>query len=272
MKLRVQPWLTDSCVYFLNNLFKWYPTFIKNKVTVLEWGGGNSTLYFLGKGCKILTVEHNDEYINCIVSMARSIGYSISVESNLLASFEALNSFDLVILKSFSFEEIGEDILDYEWTFIVNDGVSRTELNESLIKNKSKSIVILDNVEYCANWGKLARCSAHPERVRSYRKIIRDHKWKHYLFEQPEGRLGHSAADSTGWEAPNRWISGVLWRENHILNELMVSNIGFPVVTADGVNDIDIITLSERCKYNWDEMKWIDDEYKDLFYLPRNFD
>lgn len=120
----------------MNNIFKWYPSFIENKVTVLEWGGGNSTLYFLGKGSKVLTVEHNDEYICSIVSMAKIIGYSISVESNLLDSFKALHDFDLVILKSSSFEDIGERIFYFNWTFVVNDGVSRTELNEALIEKK----------------------------------------------------------------------------------------------------------------------------------------
>lgn len=52
----------------------------------------------------------------------------------------------------------------------------------------------------------------------------------------------------------------------------MVSNIGFPVVTADGINDIDITTLPERCRYNWGKMKWIDDEYENVFSLPRKFD
>lgn len=52
----------------------------------------------------------------------------------------------------------------------------------------------------------------------------------------------------------------------------MVSNIDFPVVTADGINDIDITTLSERCRYNWGEMKWIDNYYENVFYFPREFD
>jgi len=131
---------------------------------------------------------------------------------------------------------------------------------------------VLDNVEYCANWGKLERASAHPDRVKSYRRMLRDPSRGKYLFEQSEGREGHSSPDTTGWEAPHRWISAVLWQHDHLLSKLMVSCIGLPLVNLDGLEDSDVLSLPERCPFDWNKMKWIMDEYTNTLKLERKFE
>jgi hypothetical protein len=45
--LRVIPWFTDGCSTFLQNLFKWLPKLVGERLLVLEFGGGNSTFFFL---------------------------------------------------------------------------------------------------------------------------------------------------------------------------------------------------------------------------------
>ena len=273
MKIRVQPWFTDSCVVFLNNLFKWYPKCIGQQVTVLEWGGGNSTIYFLNKGCRIMTVESDDAYIDDLLKVSRGLGFKATATSDPQDIAVRLTEYDLIIVKATKFEEVGEAIIRLQdWAIIVNDGISRKAVLEAIARRSCPSIVILDNVEYCANWGKLERCAAHPDRVKSYRHILRDPDWIFYLFEQAEGREGHSSPDFTGWEAPHRWISGVLWRRDHLLAKLIVSHLGFPTVTVEGIDDADVATLPERCPFDWNQMKWLIEEYTNVFTLPRKFD
>ena len=75
MKIRCLPWYTQDCITFLNNLFKWFPGVLQKTPTVLEIGGGNSTLYYLSKGCSVVCIESDDAYIDSIIGIARSAGY-----------------------------------------------------------------------------------------------------------------------------------------------------------------------------------------------------
>lgn len=273
MNLRVIPWFTDSCTMFLNNLFKWYQAPAKKALTVLEWGGGNSSIYFLQKQCRILTIESSEDFINDLLKLSQGLGYRARIVTTLEEGVIHFNEYDLTILKAEKFEDVGTAVFEMEeWSIILIDGISRQQVIETIIERKSSSIVVLENVEYCANWGKLERASAHPDRVRSYRRILRDPSWRQYLFEQIEGREGYSAPDFTGWEAPCRWISAVLWRHDHLLSKLMVSCIGLPLVTIDGLEDQDVLTLPERCPYDWNNMKWLVDEYTNVFTLERKFE
>jgi hypothetical protein len=273
MKLRVNPWFTDSCTVFLNNLFKWYPDFQKKPLSILEWGGGNSSIYFLQKQCRILTIENREDFIHDLLNLSQCLGYRVRIEDNFKEASAHFNEYDMTIIKAEKYEDIGDAVFEMaDWSFIVNDGISRDLVIEKILEHQSKSIVVLDNVEYCANWGKLELASAHPDRVRIFRQILRNPFWRQYLFEQIEGREGHSAPDFTGWEAPHRWISAVIWPHDHLLSKLMVSCIGLPLVNLDGLEDIDISTLPERCPFDWDNMKWLVDEYTKVLKLKRKFE
>lgn len=273
MKLRINPWFTDSCTIFLNNLFKWYPASIQKHLSVLEWGGGNSSIYFLQKKCRILTIESNGDFITDLLKLSQSLGYRSRSVNTLEEGMIKFNEYDLTILKADNFDAVGDAVFTMEdWSIIVNDGISRHQVIEKIMEKKCFAIIILENAEYCANWGKLERASAHPDRVKSYRRILRDPFWRQYLFEQTEGREGYSSPDATGWEAPHRWISAVLWRNDHLLSKLMVSCIGLPLVNLDGLNDADVQTLAHRCPFDWNNMKWLVDEYTNVFKLERNFE
>lgn len=262
MILRTLPWFTDDSILFLNNLFKWYPKEINKELTLLEFGGGNSTLYFLQKNCKILTVESNDEFIKDLYSLAISTGATAKIVESLSQVEESFLNFDLIILKAKSYDEIGSSIFGIvNWDIIVNDGISRKEVLQMFYKESKNSILILDNCEYCANWGRLARSSAKVDTVRVYREFLRNNDWNKYLFEQKEGRDGYCTTDATGWESPNKWVTGVLWNKNHILNKFMITNIGFPLINLEGISDKDINSLEKRCPYDFKNMKWTLDEY-----------
>lgn len=254
--LRVVPWWTDGCSTFLNNIFKWYPSLLKRKLIGLEFGGGNSSFYLLGKGAKIATIESDDGYIKFICDVAKNMGYSSVVSS--LADFDQslFSEYELVVIKAKDISETGNLISENSWDFIVNDGVSRRDVLLQVHSMNENTIVILDNVEYAANWGRLDRTSAKPDLVKAYRSILRDSNWRHYSFEQEEGRDGRGSADKCGWEAPHRWVSSVLWPKDHLFAKLIVSNIGMPLVNEQGVDDVDLASLGERCPFDWKEMRW----------------
>jgi hypothetical protein len=240
----------------------------------LEFGGGNSTFYLLGKGLKVITVESDESYMKFLISVAESIGFECkSIEFSELND-DTIDTYDLLIIKAKYLSELGDIISQFDWDIIVNDGISRREVLEKIHNRLGNTIVILDKVEYCANWGRLDRGSAKPDLIKAYRSILRDQDWSHIIFEQPEGRDGRGAMDKTGWESPHRWASAVLWPSNHLLAKLMVSNIGMPIVNQKGLNDEDTATLGERCPFDWDKMEWLKPHFPtemDL-KLERNYD
>ena len=106
MKLRIQPWFTDGCTRFLNTVFKWYPQFVTGTPTVLEWGGGNSTLYFLSRKCRVLTVESDASYIDDLSSLTTSMGYRSVVVSSTADALRELDTADVVILQAKGIQDV----------------------------------------------------------------------------------------------------------------------------------------------------------------------
>ena len=270
MNIRCLPWFTPDCITFLNNLFKWYPGLLDRSPTALEIGGGNSTLYFLSKGCSVLSIESNDDCIATLIPAARSFGFTAQSTDWEALNFERIRSAadpTLLVIKAESIEDIWDQVWALPWDFILNDGISRHECLQKIVAGNRDSIVILENAEYCANWGSLQRSSAYPPRIRAYREYLRSADYTHYLFEQGEGRSDRALADALGWEAPCRWISGVGWRRSHILSRLMVTHLGFPLVNMEGVSDEDVESVRIRCPYNPDSL-----EFKNTLHLERSFD
>jgi len=275
MQLRVNPWFTDASIKFLNNFFKWYPGLIEEKITVLEWGGGNSSIYFLQKNCKVCTVEDNPSFISDLISLSDTLNLKSIIVKELDELKDNFDDYDFLILDISEKKIIQKDIFNIiNWSIIVNDGANRAEVLEGLQENSIGSIVILDNIEYAANWGRLARSSGKRQTSLSYRKFLRSSKWCKYLFEQTEGRAGHYVADHTGWESPNRWITGILWNEQHLLSRLMVTHSGLPIVNQSGAYDDDLKDVEERCPFDWDSMTWGVEEYPDSLdlKLEKNFE
>jgi hypothetical protein len=255
--LRVIPWFTDGCSTFLANLFKWLPNYVGECLTVLEFGGGNSTFFFLSKGVKVVCVESDKKYIEFLSSVARNTGYSVEEYVNSSEYLTRNSHTDLSIVFAQNLKDVPEVIESIEANCIVNDGISRREVLERILQIKPQSIIVLDNVEYSANWGRLDRDSAKPDLVRVYRSFLRSRDWKNYIFEQSEGRDGRGSTDKTGWESPHRWMSAVCWPTDHFLNDLMITHLGFPVVNQLGRADEDIKSLAERCPFDWSTMKWL---------------
>lgn len=130
-------------------------------------GWGEFYFFFLQKDTKVLTVESDDAYIEELSEIAGKLGYKVNItDKDSLNITQFLNN-DLTIIKAQDYSEIGDNIFNFtNWSFIVNDGIARKKVLEKIITLDSQPIVILDNIEYCANWGHLARSSAKPEQVK----------------------------------------------------------------------------------------------------------
>lgn len=265
--------MTSNSVRFLNNLFKWYPYIDSTRQrTLLEWGGGNSTIYFLQNKFKVFCCESSEEFIQDLNKLATIQGFSVEILEGNFSQLQSLElAADLTILPINAFDKtIHCDLIHgNDWDVIVNDGFAREQVMEQIV-DKVSSILIVDNVEYAANWGHtLARSSAHESRIPKYRALFRNPDWNKILFEQGEGSGTKAYSDSTGWEAPHRWITGVFWHSSHLLSQHIITDIGFPLVTTEGLHDKDIETLNERCPFNWEKMEWEQSEYTNYFTLRR---
>lgn len=54
-----RPWLTVKAIQFLDDI-------ITPEMSVLEYGCGGSTLFFLDRGCRVTSVEHNAGWLNAV--------------------------------------------------------------------------------------------------------------------------------------------------------------------------------------------------------------
>ncbi|MCH9844524.1 MAG: hypothetical protein K0U39_03360 [Alphaproteobacteria bacterium] len=212
MELRIQPWLTADCVRFLQHFFKWYPNTQKHQLRVLEFGAGNSTLFFLQKNCAVTSFESREEYIDNVNALA------CAVKKNLNISHVT------------KFHQIDDKIFKQNWDIILIDGIARRQILQRVVSVKSDALIVIDNIEHAADWGNIP--PQRPQRADFYQQFFQNIDYHHYLFEQIEGRDGHSAADDAGFETPHRWISAVAWRKTSLFGQLMLTQLGLPLVKS----------------------------------------
>lgn len=72
--LRILPWITDGATEFIDNFITDRKQ-IKGHVSVFEFGSGNSTLYFLSRGCSVRSIEHVQDWVSKINQTAEVFGY-----------------------------------------------------------------------------------------------------------------------------------------------------------------------------------------------------
>ena len=112
-----KPWLTLSCVRFLEEFLKLNP-----KSKILEIGGGNSTLFFLKNGYNVKTIESDDSFKNFLIQL-------LKIEN----------------LKNTFIKDPGEDVFDI---IIIDSHNDRLKYLKKILKNLSKNgFVILDDSE-----------------------------------------------------------------------------------------------------------------------------
>lgn len=123
-----QPWLTLSCIKFLD-------TYLKNnpKSKILEIGGGNSTLYFKKNGFNVKTIESDLKFKSHLKNILQKANYDIDFIDEIGEEF-----FDIIVIDSY------EQRLEYlkkavhkitKNGFIILDDSERYDLKNLGIKN-----------------------------------------------------------------------------------------------------------------------------------------
>ena len=272
--IRVVPWWTPGANRFVANMCKWYPSTLSRRLTAFEVGSGNSTLFLLMKNFSVVSVECDSGYVQHVRSSAIAAGYKVNIVRNY-GEIDPTYDLNILQLSEYSnstkpgqwYDESGIDEVSLNYDLLINDGVDRLSFMRKF-SLCDQAIVLVDNCEYAANWGRLLKSSAKPDLIAEYRRFFRSTLRTNILFEQTEGRDGMGISDATGWESNHRWITGISWGRKHIFSKLMVTNLGLPLVNLAGEDDGDLESLERRCGFNWDKMQWdTNDEYPESLNL-----
>jgi len=139
--LHVLPWLTDGALDFLDSHIFYIKARLGRNPRVFEFGAGNSTLYFLSRGCYVISVEHDVEWCHKITNVAGCFGYEsrltlVQAERPYHQKFaDHSDNFDLVLVDG-------------------RDRVGCLEAILAKLKNvpdQNQPILLLDNTEHVAD-------------------------------------------------------------------------------------------------------------------------
>ena len=181
--LRIVPWITDGATNFLDTFFE-----NKKQATVFEFGCGNSTLYFLSKGCAVYSVEHDLDWAQKITYTAKLFG----LEGKLKLECRSRPYCDAFASGA--------------WDIISIDGRDRVSCLQAVLSKgiESDTILLLDNTER-VNGG----------RYQEYNKLLTGFTKIHFeqkLIGKTQMETG-AFPDRAGWVAPHRWITTVALKE-----------------------------------------------------------
>lgn len=251
--IRVTPWFTDGTVAFLNGFLKWKDSFLeatKCEPTVLEVGGGSSTLYFLQKGLSVVSVESDPSWRERLRWFGEDSGIHVceSMSGPCDHDDEGMTP-NLQLITAEVFADIPEWVFSPDYLLSVSDGIDRWEVLDRLIATQGEGLVIVDNLEFASDWGCLPISAGYPERAAAWRGHLRDTRRDWLLFEQPEGRDGHGVPDHVGIEREGRKISGITWRKPSVAASLGMTVSGTCLVSPSSRDDTDLEDLRERCPY-----------------------
>lgn len=108
------PWFTYPCIEYISQLD------LKDKI-VLEWGMGNSTLFF-SKRCKTIdSIEHNVEWFNKIREKLspNSFGHLVTEDEYSKFPFTLKKKFDLIIVDGIKRKACLENAVD----LVIDNGI-----------------------------------------------------------------------------------------------------------------------------------------------------
>jgi len=139
--LHVLPWLTDGALDFLDSHIFYIKAGLKHNPRIFEFGAGNSTLYFLSRGCLVTSVEHDEEW-------CRKIG-------DVAACFDYQDRLSLTHAQRPYYQEFGAVANNYDLVLV--DGRDRVRCLERVIEQLGRlpgsrqPLLILDNTEHIAD-------------------------------------------------------------------------------------------------------------------------
>lgn len=254
--LRTTPWFTDGAVTFLTGLLKWKAALLEatgGSPTVLEFGGGNSTLYFLQKGLSVVSVEADPRWRERLARITSELGFHVCpTTAQPCDHVDRATQPVLQIVAAERLDAVPPWVLAEEYLVTLNDGIDRWASLEALLARQDEDLLIVDNVEYAADWGTLPIGSGYPERAAAWRRHLRDPARDWLLFEQPEGRDARGTPDLFGIEREARKITGVTWRKDSVLATCGVTVTGTCVTSPASKDDVDLEDLRARCPYPTD--------------------
>ena len=113
------PWFTYPAIEYIKQLDL-------RKLAILEWGIGNSSLFFAARCNEIVSVEHNKEWFDLI---------SGSMPSNAHAIFATEDEYDVIPLQQ-----------NRKFDIIIVDGIKRADcINVAIKLMEENGIIIFDN-------------------------------------------------------------------------------------------------------------------------------
>jgi hypothetical protein len=139
--LHVLPWLTDGALDFLDSHIFYLKSHLQRNPRIFEFGAGNSTLYFLSRGCLVTSIEHDSDWCRKIVDVASCFGYQ-----------DRLN---LTHAQRPYHQKFDVTACDYD--LILVDGRDRVQCLERVVDEigrlpgNKKPLVILDNTEHVSD-------------------------------------------------------------------------------------------------------------------------
>lgn len=183
--LRVLPWITDGATDFIDN-------FIEERIKrgletrVFEFGSGNSTLYFLSRGCSVVSIEHDFEWAEKIESTAIAFNY----DKNLTLHKSERPYFKL-------YRDTGFDIT-------VIDGRDRVKCLQHVLNTISNrdQIIVFDNTERL------------DYKYKESISLIKQHNLKAVHFEQhqlEEGEKRYTTRNYARDRAYHRHITSIFY-------------------------------------------------------------
>lgn len=146
-ELKPMPWMNYKAIIFLENN-------VKPGSVVFEYGSGSSTRYWISKGCKVISVEHDKKFFRQMQgALAGKCDYSL-VEPELdplisKKSHELPDSFKSSDFDGHNFENYVKSIDIYPdnyFDLVVVDGRARPAcIKNSISKIRRGGFLVLDN-------------------------------------------------------------------------------------------------------------------------------
>lgn len=130
----LEPWYTNPA---MDKIKTWD---LKDKI-VVEWGGGNSSLWWRSKSKLVFTVDHNLEWANWISSELESHNLLSIGQLKGLVKYVQTNEGD----QSEKRNEYVEFVFGFNPDICIVDGIHRYECAEYAVKVLKPEILIVDN-------------------------------------------------------------------------------------------------------------------------------
>jgi predicted O-methyltransferase YrrM len=188
--LRVLPWITDGAVDFLDGLI-FDRTKKSGAVRVFEFGLGNSTLYFLSRGCQVTAVDHDEEWVNSVQQTSDAFGYSDRLKA-------------LALPRPYNSAYVPSD-----YDIIAIDGRDRVSCLKTVLAAglAEKSVLLLDNTERVSE----GRYAEYQGLLAHFRQI----HFEHPCVPGVHPKNGNHK-DKSGGRVGHRWLTTVAYGANGV--------------------------------------------------------